>query len=132
MVHFFIFRLRPLARVAGAKNATYNNSFWRGGFCPVRPKTRHRTFLCKYVFVVSMQDLTLLFFLLMIGVYLLQILSRRAEKRNEMIFLTILMSICAISCILMDEECTSDMIGMLPIFPSVFILLHSIIGLLGK
>lgn len=79
-----------------------------------------------------MQELTLLFFLLMIGVYLLQILTKRTDKRNEMIFLTILMSICAISCIVMDEDCTTDMIGMLPIFPSVFILLHSIIGLLGK
>ena len=79
-----------------------------------------------------MQELTLLFFLLMIGVYLLQILTKRSDRRNEMIFLTILMSICAISCIVMDEDCTTDMIGMLPIFPSVFILLHSIIGLLGK
>lgn len=79
-----------------------------------------------------MQELTLLFFLLMIGVYLLQILTKRTDKRNEMIFLTILMSICAISCIVLDEDCTTDMIGMLPIFPSVFILLHSIIGLLGK
>lgn len=73
-----------------------------------------------------------MFFLLMIGVYLLQILTKRTDKRNEMIFLTILMSICAISCIVLDEDCTTDMIGMLPIFPSVFILLHSIIGLLGK
>lgn len=79
-----------------------------------------------------MQELTLLFFLLMIGVYILQILMKRTDRRNEMIYLTILMSICAISCIVMDEECTTDMIGMLPIFPSVFILLHSIIGLLGK
>ncbi len=79
-----------------------------------------------------MQDLTLLFFLLMIGVYILQILMKRTDRRNEMIYLTILMSICAISCIVMDEDCTTDMIGMLPIFPSVFILLHSIIGLLGK
>lgn len=81
---------------------------------------------------MTMQDITLLFFLLMIGVYLLQILMRNAEKRNDMVFLTILMSICAVSCIVMDEDCTTDIIGMLPIFPSVFILLHSIIGLLGK
>ena len=73
-----------------------------------------------------------MFFLLMIGVYILQILMKRTDRRNEMIYLTILMSICAISCIVMDEDCTTDIIGMLPIFPSVFILLHSIIGLLGK
>ena len=80
----------------------------------------------------NMDDLTLLFFLLMIGIYLLQLILSKSERGNEIRMITILFAICSVCCIITDESLKGDTIGLLPLFPSVFILLHSIVGLLKE
>lgn len=79
-----------------------------------------------------MEDLTILFFLLMIGTYLLQVFLKKTERNLELKMCTILFSICAICCIVTDDTLAEAELGYLPIFPSVFILLHSIVGLLKE
>lgn len=79
-----------------------------------------------------MEELTLIFFLLMIGFYILNLLLKKSGYGTELIMATILMSICAIACILTDETLMLDVQSTLPIFPSVFILLHSIVNLIWK
>lgn len=76
-----------------------------------------------------MNDLTVLFFLLMIGIYLLQLILKKSDRAMEWGMCTILFSICAICCILTDSSLREENIGFLPIFPAIFILLHSIVGL---
>ena len=79
-----------------------------------------------------MEELTLIFFLLMIGFYILNLLLKKSGHGTELIMATILMSICAIACILTDDTLMLDVQSTLPIFPSVFILLHSIVNLIWK
>lgn len=79
-----------------------------------------------------MEDLTLLFFLLMIGFYILQLLLKKSGRAGELIMGTFLLSICAIVCILTDDSLMQDVKTTIPIFPSVFILLHSIVNLIWK
>lgn len=79
-----------------------------------------------------MDELTLLFFLLMIGIYILQLILLKSEHTMEIKMCTILFAICSICCVLTDETLQGDTIGLLPLFPSVFILLHSIVGLLKE
>lgn len=79
-----------------------------------------------------MEDLTILFFLLMIGVYLIQLILKKAEKSFELVMCTILFAICSICCIITDDTLRGDTIGLLPIFPTVFIMLHSIVRLLRE
>ena len=79
-----------------------------------------------------MEELTLIFFLLMIGFYILNLLLKKSGHGAELIMATILMSICSIACILTDDTLMQDVQSTLPIFPSVFILLHSIVNLIWK
>lgn len=79
-----------------------------------------------------MEDLTILFFLLMIGTYLLQMFLKKTDRNMEIRMCTIILSICAICSIITDDSLMAEELGYLPIFPSVFILLHSIVGLLKE
>lgn len=79
-----------------------------------------------------MEDLTLLFFLLMIGFYILQMILKKSGHASELQFATLLLSICAIVCILTDESLMLDVKTTIPIFPSVFILLHTIVSMIWK
>jgi len=79
-----------------------------------------------------MEDLTLLFFLLMIGFYILQMILKKSGRASELQFATLLLSICAIVCILTDESLMLDVKTTIPIFPSVFILLHTIVSMIWK
>lgn len=79
-----------------------------------------------------MDDFTLLFFLLMIGIYLLQLVLNKSDRGNEIRMITILFAICSICCIITDESLREDTIGLLPLFPSIFILGHSVVGLMKE
>ena len=79
-----------------------------------------------------MEDLTQLFFLLMMGFYILQIILKKSGRAAELQFATILLSICSIVCILTDESLMLDIKTTIPIFPSVFILAHTIVNMLWK
>lgn len=79
-----------------------------------------------------MEDLTLLFFLLMIGFYILSMLMKKSGRAGELLMGTFLLSICSIVCILTDETLMQDIKTTIPIFPSVFILLHTIINSIWK
>lgn len=74
----------------------------------------------------------MLFFLLMIGVYMINLILAKSERAMELKMCTILFAICSICCVITDESLKGDTIGLLPLFPSVFILLHSIVGLLKE
>lgn len=80
----------------------------------------------------TMEDLTLLFFLLMIGFYILSMLLKKSGRAGELMMGTLLVSICAIVCILTDSSLMQDVKTTIPIFPSVFILLHTIINMIWK
>lgn len=79
-----------------------------------------------------MNDLTLLFFMLTIGVYLLSLFLKNTDRADEVRMCNITLGICAICCILTDESLKGSEIGLLPLFPTVFILAHSIVGLLRR
>lgn len=70
--------------------------------------------------------------MLMIGFYILQLLLKKSGRAGELIMGTFLLSICAIVCILTDDSLMQDVKTTIPIFPSVFILLHSIVNLIWK
>ena len=74
----------------------------------------------------------MLFFLLMIGVYVLSLVIRNNDRAEEIKICTMMLAICAICCIVTDGELMGDEIGLLPLFPAIFILAHSVVGLLKK
>ena len=79
-----------------------------------------------------MNELTMLFFLLTIGVYVLSLFIRNNDRADEVKICTMMLSICAICCIVTDSELMGDEVGLLPIFPTVFILAHSVVGLIRR
>ena len=79
-----------------------------------------------------MQDLTLIFMLGTVVLYIVTVLSRRYGRYNEMNYLTIILAICSISTILLDDTVNGDTAGLLTLFPVVFILLQCIIKMIWR
>ena len=76
-----------------------------------------------------MDVLTILFLGLTIGLYLLIFFVPRERHVGELRLLTLLAGICAVCCIVTDSELNTSTIGLLPIFPVIFIMLHTIVNL---
>lgn len=79
-----------------------------------------------------MQELTLIFMLGTVFLYVASVLTRRYGNYNEMNYLTIILGICSISAILLDDTVNGDMLGLMTLFPIVFILLQSIIRMIWR
>lgn len=77
-----------------------------------------------------MDALTIIFLIAVIGLYLLTFFVPKDRYIGELRLLTLLMGICAVCCIVTDTELNSSTIGMLPIFPVIFIMLHTLIGII--
>lgn len=63
-------------------------------------------------------------------VYIIASLYRRTGE--EMNLLTLVLGICSIAAILTDETIKNDMIGLLTLFPIVFMVLQSIIKMIWR
>ena len=79
-----------------------------------------------------MNDLTLLFFMLTIGVYVLSLFVKNLDRGDEVRLCNMMLAICAICCIVTDSDLMGDEIGLLPLFPVIFILAHSVGGLIRR
>lgn len=77
-----------------------------------------------------MDVLTIIFLIAAIGLYLLIFFVPKDKYLGELRLLTLLMSICAICCVVTDPELNQSTIGLLPIFPILFIMLHTLINLI--
>lgn len=91
-----------------------------------------KVFKQQSAYIHYMNDLTLLFFMLTIGVYVLSLFVKNIDRADEVRLCTMMLSICAICCIVTDDSLMTDEIGLLPIFPTVFIMAHSVVGLLKR
>lgn len=79
-----------------------------------------------------MDSLTIFSLAGVLGLYLLTFFTQKDKSITELRILTVLMGICAVCCILTDESLNASTIGLLPIFPTVFVMLHSIIALIWE
>jgi len=95
-------------------------------------RAREKVFKQQWTYIHYMDDLTLLFFMLTIGVYVLSLFVKNIDRADEVRLCTMMLSICAICCIVTDDSLMTDEIGLLPIFPTVFIMAHSVVGLLKR
>lgn len=76
-----------------------------------------------------MDVLTIVFLTMTIGLYLLIFFVPKERHVVELRLLTLLSGICAVCCIITDTELNTSTIGLLPVFPVIFIMLHTIVNL---
>ena len=77
-----------------------------------------------------MNELTLIF---MAGAFILYIVSMFTKRMgSESNFLILIFCMCSICAILTDDSINADMVGMLTLFPVLFIMLHSIIKIIWR
>lgn len=76
-----------------------------------------------------MDSLTIMFLVGVIGLYLITFFVKKDKNVTELRLLTLLMGICSICTIITDTSLNQSEIGLLPIFPVIFIMLHVIINL---
>ena len=90
------------------------------------------TDIYENTYVYIMDVLTIVFLIMTIGLYLMIFFVPKERYVGELRLLTLLSGICAVCCIITDPELNTSTIGLLPIFPVVFIMLHTIISLAGR
>lgn len=76
-----------------------------------------------------MDSLTILFLVGTLGLYLIQFFMDRKDPKVELKIFTLLMGICSVCTIITDESLNTSTVGLLPIFPIIFVMLHTIIAL---
>lgn len=79
-----------------------------------------------------METLTLLFLGCVLGLYILMYFLKDDKKMGEFRLLTLVMGVCSICTIITDESLNGTEIGLLPIFPVVFIMFHTVVGLIWQ
>lgn len=77
-----------------------------------------------------MDSLTILFLGGVLGLYLIQFFMDKNDPKAELKILTLLFGICSVCTILTDESLNTSEIGLLPLFPVIFVMLHTVLGLL--
>lgn len=79
-----------------------------------------------------MESLTILFLTCVLGLYILTYFMKDNKNLSEFRLLTLIMGICSVCTIITDESLNGSEIGLLPIFPVVFVMLHTVIGLIWQ
>lgn len=79
-----------------------------------------------------MEDLTILFFLLAIGVYILQLFLKRTDKGMELALVTLVLGVSSLACCVTDPSLREEITGTIPMIISFLIIGHSIANMIWR